>query len=149
MIGTMLARRAVAQAFDALNRRDLPAFMSAWNDAGVFVYPGDIPESGIYDGRKAVEAWFQHFFEQFPRVWFEVKTVAMRDSFDLVGNNVASVQWDLTVLNREGHQGRNSGVTVITIERGKAIHAQDFIFDLGDEFRRYWSAPVSSAVQTP
>jgi hypothetical protein len=31
-------------------------------------------------------------------------------------------------------------VTVITIERGKVLFVKDFIFDLGDDFRRNWSA---------
>jgi hypothetical protein len=31
-------------------------------------------------------------------------------------------------------------VTVVSIERGKVFLAKDFIFDLGDAFRRNWSA---------
>ena len=64
----------------------------------------------------------------------------MRNIFDLVGTNVVAVHWDIHLTNREGREGRNSGVTVVTIERGKVVHAQDYIFDLGDNFRRNWSA---------
>jgi len=50
MIEALLAK-AVPGAFDALNRYDLPRFMSAWRDDGVFVYPGEIPESGTFRGK--------------------------------------------------------------------------------------------------
>jgi len=68
MIGALVARHALTRAFDALNRRDLPAFMSAWRDDGVFIYPGEIPESGTFQGKSAVEGWFRRFFEQFPEI---------------------------------------------------------------------------------
>jgi ketosteroid isomerase-like protein len=56
------------------------------------------------------------------------------------GNNVGAVHWDLKLTNRAGRAGTNSGVTVVTIERGKVVHVKDFIFDLGDNFRRNWGA---------
>jgi ketosteroid isomerase-like protein len=51
MIGALVAKKALAHAFDALNRHDLPKFMSAWRDDGTFVYPGEIPESGTFQGK--------------------------------------------------------------------------------------------------
>ncbi len=140
MIGALVARRALAGAFDALNRHDLPAFMSAWRDDGVFVYPGDIKESGRFAGRSAVEGWFRHFFEQFPRIAFDVRDICVRNIFDLAGTNVIAVHWNLRLTNREGREGENSGVTVVSIARGKVYHVKDYIFDLGDNFRRNWSA---------
>ncbi len=53
MIGAYLARRALLKAFNAMNRHDLPTFMSAWHEQGSFTYPGDIPESGTFEGRVA------------------------------------------------------------------------------------------------
>ena len=140
MIGALVARKAMASAFDALNRHDLAKFMSAWRDDGVFVYPGDIPESGTFKGRNAVEGWFRRFFEQFPTIQFDVRDVCVRNLFDLLGTNVTAVHWDIRLVNREGREGQNSGVTVISIERGKVVFVKDFIFDLGDNFRRNWSA---------
>lgn len=141
MIGALLARKALLGAFDALNRHDLAKFMSAWRDDGVFVYPGEIPESGTFEGKAAVEAWFRHFFEQFPRIRFDVQDLCVRNLFDLSGTNVISAHWNIQLTNREGRVGQNSGVTVVSIERGKVFLAKDFIFDLGDNFRRNWSAP--------
>jgi len=141
MIGALLARRAVAEAFTALDRHDLPAFMSSWRDDGVFVYPGEIPESGTFTGKSAVEGWFRRFFEQFPSIHFDIQDLCVRTLSDLTGTNTVAVHWNLALTNREGRVGQNSGVTVVSIERGKVVRVKDFIFDLGDNFRRNWSAP--------
>jgi ketosteroid isomerase-like protein len=141
MIGALIARKAIARAFDAMNRHDLQEFMSAWREDGVFVYPGDIPESGTFQGKSAVEGWFRHFFEQFPRIRFDIQDLCVRNIFDLSGTNVVGVHWNIQLTNREGRVGQNSGVTVVNIKRGKVFLVKDFIFDLGDNFRRNWSAP--------
>jgi len=140
MIGAVLAKNALAGAFDALNKHDLSRFMSKWREDGVFSYPGDIPQSGIFKGKGAVEGWFIKFFEQFPEIRFEIQDICVRNIFDLLGNNVAAVRWNIHLTNREGHRGENSGVTFIGINRGKVIWAKDFIFDLGSNFRLNWSA---------
>jgi len=140
MIGALVARKALVGAFDALNRHDLPKFMSAWRDDGVFVYPGEIPESGTFQGKSAVEGWFRHFFEQFPEIRFDIQDLCVRNIFDLSGTNVVAVHWSIQLSNREGRAGQNSGVTVVNIRRGKVFLVKDFIFDLGGEFRRSWSA---------
>jgi ketosteroid isomerase-like protein len=140
MIGALVAKNALAQAFDALNHHDLQRFMSAWRDDGEFVYPGEIPESGTFKGKGAVENWFQRFFEQYPEIRFDVQDICVRNIFDLAGNNVVAVHWDLQLKNREGRNGKNSGVTVVSIHSGKVFLVKDYIFDLGDNFRRNWSA---------
>jgi ketosteroid isomerase-like protein len=140
MIGAILAKKAVTGAFDALNRRDLPAFMLSWRDDGTFVYPGEISESGTFQGKSAVEGWFRHFLEQFPGIRFDLQAVCVRNLFDLLGTNVVAVHWKIYLTNREGRVGENSGVTVVNIDRGKVFLVKDFIFDLGENFRRNWSA---------
>ena len=141
MIGAFVARKALAGAFYALNRHDLQKFMSAWRDDAVFVYPGEIPESGTFQGKSAVEGWFRHFFDQFPRIRFDIQDICVRNIFDLSGTNVVAVHWNIQLTNREGRVGQNSGVTVVSIKRGRVFLVKDFIFDLGDNFRRNWSAP--------
>ena len=140
MIGALVAKKALAGAFNALDRHELGKFMSAWRDDGVFVYPGDIPASGRFEGKNAVEGWFRRFLEQFPTIHFEIRDICVQNLFDLVGTNVVAVHWDIRLVNREGREGQNSGVTVVTIKRGKVSLVKDFIFDLGDNFRRNWSA---------
>jgi hypothetical protein len=46
MIGTIIARNAVARSFEAMNKHDLTTFMSPWHDDGVFIYPGEVRASG-------------------------------------------------------------------------------------------------------
>ena len=136
----MVAKKALASAFDAINRHDLPEFMSAWREDGVFIYPGDIPESGTFEGKSSVENWFRRFFDQYPRIHFEVQSISVANSFDLFGNNEAAVHWNLQLTNQDGREGENSGVTMISIEGGKVVRVKDFIFDLGEEFRLNWGA---------
>ena len=103
MIGAIMAKKALAEAFDALNRHDLSKFMSFWRDDGVFVYPGDIPESGTFPGRAAVEGWFHRFFEQFPELGFDVRDICVRNIFDMRGRNVGAV-----ALGPQAHQPRRA-----------------------------------------
>ena len=140
MIGALVAKKALANAFEALNQHDLTTFMSAWRDDGVFNYPGEIPASGTFQGKHAVEGWFQTFFNQFPRIQFDVQGICVRNIFALTGTNVVGVHWNIQLTNREGRVGQNSGVTVVTIKGGKVVLAKDFIFDLGENFKLNWSA---------
>lgn len=70
---------------------------------------------------------------------FTVHRVTVANLFDLVENNMVATRWDVEVVNRDGRQGQNSGVTVTTLRGGKAVHIQDFIFDTGPAFRTAWS----------
>ena len=141
MIGALIAPKALAKAFENLNRHDLAKFMSAWREDGEFVYPGDIPESGTFQGKAAVEGWFRRFFEQLPKIQFDIRDICVRNIFDLAGTNTVAVHWDIHLTNREGREGRNSGVTVVEIQGGNVVRAKDYIFDLGENFRKNWSAP--------
>ncbi len=140
MIGALIAKKAIAKAFEAMNRHDLSEFMSGWRNDGVFIYPGEIPASGTFQGKSAVEGWFRNFFDQFPKIQFDVQDICVRNIFALTGNNVIAVHWNIHLTNRNGREGQNSGVTVITIKGGKVLLVKDFIFDLGENFKLNWSA---------
>ena len=92
-IGTILAKRAIGGTFDASNRHDLPKFMSSWRDDGSIVYPGNIPPSGTFRGKSAVEAWFRHLLEHYIGIRFEIQDLCVRNCFDLAGNNLVAVGW--------------------------------------------------------
>ncbi|HAB52376.1 MAG: hypothetical protein A2315_12655 [Ignavibacteria bacterium RIFOXYB2_FULL_35_12] len=140
MIGALIARKAIADSFQAMNRHDLPTFMSAWRDDGVFIYPGEIWASGTFEGKAAVEGWFRKFFNQFPKIHFDIQNICVKNIFAMSGTNVVAVHWNINLTNREGRVGQNSGVTVISIKGGKVSHIKDFIFDLGTNFKLNWSA---------
>lgn len=138
MIGAWLAQRKTPAIYAAFNRHDLKAVLSNFADDVTFIFPGDVRASGVHRGKEAVTRWFEQFFEQFPTLKFTVRQVAVTNLFDMTGNNVVVTRWDVEVVNRQGRQGQNSGVTVTTLRRGKAVHIQDFIFDTGPAFRATW-----------
>ncbi len=138
MIGALIAKKNVSSAFDALNRRDVSAFLSDWRDDCAFIYPGSIPVSGKMEGKDAVKKWFQNFMEQFPEIKFTVRSVSVENIFDIVGTNVVMAHWDIDLTNRDGKVVHNSGVSIINIKFGKAYSVTDYIFDTGDKFRTAW-----------
>jgi ketosteroid isomerase-like protein len=141
MIGVFIAKKTIANSFEALNQHNLSKFMSAWRDDGVYIYPGEIPESGTFKGRDAVEGWFRNYFDQFPKIQFDIQNICVRNIFDLTGTNVVAVHWDLQFINRDGRVGKNSGVTEINAKRGKVFLVKDFIFDQGEKnFKLMWGA---------
>jgi ketosteroid isomerase-like protein len=77
-------------------------------------------------------------FEQFPTIQFKVKHVAVSNLFDLTGNNVVTVNWEVHVVNRDGVEAYNRGVAVISIKKGKLVHLQEYIFDTGAQFCAAW-----------
>lgn len=143
MIGALVAKKAIADAFIALNRHDLAKFMSNWADDGVFIYPGDLHASGTFRGKSDVESWFKNFFNQFPKIQFDMKNICVRNIFALTGTNVIAAHWDIHLTNKEGRVGQNWGVTVVTIKGGKVVQAKDYIFDLGENFKLNWSAKLT------
>jgi ketosteroid isomerase-like protein len=140
MIGTIIARKAVAKAFKALSNHDLKGFMSAWRDDGVLTYPGEIWASGTFNGKPAVEEWCRKFFDQFPEIFFDVQQITADKIFAMTGTNVFIVHWNIYLTNKTGRKGENSGVSVITLKAGKVIKVKDIVFDLGENFRLNWGA---------
>ena len=139
MIGALLVKRTAARSFEALNRRDLEAFLKAWADNATFVYPGDLTDvSGTFVGKAACWAWFERFLEQFPVLHFTVKHVSVSNLFAMTGSNVVAITLDVNEMNREGASFRNSGVTIVTVQQGKAVYVQDYLFQTGEEFREAW-----------
>jgi len=140
MLGAIIAKAAVRKAFRALSSHDLAGFMSAWSDDGVFIYPGEIWSSGTFKGKPAVEGWFRKFFEQFPKIRFDVQHTCADNIFAMGGTNVIAAHWNIYITNRKGRVGQNSGISLITLKDGKVIQVQDFIFGLGENFRLNWGA---------
>ena len=140
MIGTIIARKAVAKAFKALGNHDLAGFMSAWRDDGILTYPGEIWASGTFNGKPAVEEWFRKFLDQYPKIFFDVQQITAYKIFAMTGTNVFIVHWNIYLTNKTGREGENSGVSVITLKAGKVIQVKDIVFDLGENFRLNWGA---------
>jgi len=138
MIGAIIAKKSIAACFEAVNRQDLDEFMSHWREDSVFIYSGDIPESGTCEGKDSIKGWFRNFFDKHQKIHFDLKNICVKNIFDLTGTNVVAVHWNIYLTNRDGRECQNSGVTVIQIEGGKAFLVKDFIFDLGENFKLNW-----------
>jgi len=127
MIGAVLAKRQARSAFDALSRHDPAKTMAGLAEDGTFTFPGNTSMSGEMKGKKAIEAWFTKFMEQFPKTDFTVKEVFVSNIFALGATNNLAVEWDIAETNREGKEFRNSGVTTIRVKGGKVVAVRDYI----------------------
>jgi len=113
--------------------------MSAWRDDGEFVYPGKYLKVVLQRKRrcrKLVPALFRTISRNPIRCPRYLRPQYLRLSREQRGCCALGLQ----LKNREGRNGKNSGVTVVSIHSGKVFLVKDYIFDLGDNFRRNWSA---------
>ena len=138
MIGALIAKSKVTSSYDLLNSREIKGFLANWHDESTWVYPGRISASGEFNGKEAVEKWFQKYLAQFTSVKAIPKSVCVKNIFDFVGTNVVTVNWDEELINKEGSHFQFTGVTVITLKFGKATHAQEYIFNTDEEIRKAW-----------
>jgi len=58
-----------------------------------------------------------------------VKNVCVENIFAFGGTNVLAVEWDVVLTNQGGKEFQNSGVTVITLDKGKVVEVRDYVFD--------------------
>jgi ketosteroid isomerase-like protein len=139
MIGALLAQRRIPAWFEAMNRHDLEALLKDYAEDVTLVYPGDVDGvSGTFRGKATLQDWYKRYFEQFPIVHQAPKNIAVRNIFDLVGNNVIAVEWEAEVVNRAGLQVKNNGVSIITSKLGKATYITVYMSVTGEKFREAW-----------
>jgi len=148
MIGAIIAKQKMSSAFDALNNRDLKAFLAAWRDDCTFIYPGDLPISGKMEGKPAIEKWFKSFLDQFPKIKFILKNVCVDNVFDFMGTNTVAAHWDIEYTNKDGKEIQNSGVSIINIKFGKVELVTDYYFDTGDKFKAAWGITETESAKT-
>jgi len=138
MIGAIIAKKKVRSGLEALNRRDVSTFLSAWAEDAVWNYPGDLPVSGRFVGKQAIRGWFENLIQQFPQLQFTVHSVSVSNLFDLAGNNVAAAHWEVDFTNRDGYRLQYDGVAILTIKGGKVIEGKDFLFAMNSQIARLW-----------
>jgi len=138
MIAGLIIKRKVKEGFEAMNQRDLPKMMSSYRDDATLIYPGEVPGSGTFKGKAAIEGWFKQDFDQFPSMHIDIKDIYVKSIFGL-RTNTAVIHWDVQLTNRDGRAGKNSVVGVFEIKGGKLFRTTNFIFDYGEE-KRLWSA---------
>ena len=141
MIAGLIIKRKVKESYaEALSQHDLPKVMSSYHDDATLIYPGEVPASGTFKGKAAIEGWLRQYFDQFPGIHIDIKDVYVKSIFGLRTNTVV-IHWDMQLTNRDGLTGKNSGVSVVEIKEGKLFCSKDFPFDQGeDNFKRLWGA---------
>lgn len=145
MLGALLAKKAARNAFAAMNRHDLEKFMTAWGDDPLFEFPGDTVLAGRYKGREEIRAWFERWWQRFPKTIFTLKAVSVDNIMAMGGTNTIHVEWDLEETDRAGETYMLSGVTALRARGGKVVEVKDYIFDQ-DVISGIWGpAPEASA----
>jgi ketosteroid isomerase-like protein len=129
MIGALMAKKAARDAFAAMNRHDLDAFMAAWGAQPVFEFPGESILGGRYEGRDQVRAWFQRWWDRFPSTTFELRSVSVDNIMAMGGTNTIHVEWDLTETDRKGRTVKVAGITALEARGGKVVHVRDYLFN--------------------
>jgi hypothetical protein len=137
MIGAIVAKKKAFSGFDALNRHDLDTFMSTWAEDGIYIFPGSLSISGETKGKEAIRELFQKFLDKFPLINFTIKNIYIQNIFALGSTNVIAVEWDVKYKNQDGEELENSGVTIIHVEKGKAVLVHEYIYDVELE-KRAW-----------
>jgi ketosteroid isomerase-like protein len=128
MIGALILKKKLHASFDYFGKHDLRKFLKDWAENSVFIYPGTTSLAGRFEGRKAVEAWFQRYMKSFPRIEFTLKSISVQNTLALL-SNVATVEWDVSVTNEKGEDYAYGGLTVIHVDKAKVVLAKDYIFD--------------------
>jgi ketosteroid isomerase-like protein len=123
-----IIRRKVRATFIHFNQHDVKNFLKAWNENGVFIYPGTSSLAGRFEGKKAVEEWFRTYMDYFPKINFTIKNIFVKSVFG-VFSNVTGVEWDVAITNKKGENYNYSGVTVIHMDKLKVVLVKDYFFD--------------------
>ena len=141
MIGAIIAKKKARSAFESLSRHDLDAFLAGWAEDATLVHPsptGPSFQTAMPDieGKEAIREWYQKFIEEWPVTSFTVKNICVQSIFAFGGTNVVAVEWGLKVITKGGKESDTSGVTVITLKKGKATEVREY------ECERYpiWAA---------
>lgn len=138
MIGAMIAKMLIKNAFRDLSNRNIDKFLSAWSEDAVFHYPGTGNAHGTFSGKPTVRAWFARMLETYPEIKFDVTNVCVRNIFDITGTNYVIAEWNIRVKRTDGRVFENKGVSTVNLRFGKANDVWDFIFDL-DTVKEAWS----------
>ena len=142
MIGAILLKLMAGSGMEDWNRRNVSKILSHYTKDGTYTYPGHMSVSGTYEGKEAIEAFFNKYLEQFPKLDFKVKTTMVKNIFDPFFCNTLAVEFECTVTNRNGEVFENGGVGVTQVKWGKLVSIRDYYFDT-DKLQRAWGEEIA------
>jgi ketosteroid isomerase-like protein len=114
--------KVVGELEEALNRRDVDAFMALMTEDCVFENTSPPPDGERYEGRRAIRTYVEDFFHATPSIDFQTE--------DLFASGIRCVvRWVFHWSNTVGENGHIRGVDVFHIRNGKM--AEDFAYVKG------------------
>lgn len=129
MLGAILAKRAVRQAFGVLNSRNAEKAVAGLADMAVMTYPGNSALSGTYEGREAIRERMVRWFGMKDHVDFQLHHVAVENVASMGPSNNVIVEWTLGTKTASGDPIAMEGVTRFTVQRGKVVDIKDYLYD--------------------
>jgi ketosteroid isomerase-like protein len=137
MIGAIVLKLMAGSGMKEWNRRDISKILSHFTDDAIYIYPGNMPVSGMRKGKKALEEFFNRYLEQFPELDFKIKTTCVKNIFDPCFCNTVAIEFESSYTNKHGEFFQNSGVSVFKVKWGKVTHMQDYYFDV-EKLQQAW-----------
>ena len=114
--------KVVQELEEALNRRDVDAFMALITDDCVFENTSPPPDGGRYEGRSAIRTFLEDFFQTTPSIDFQTEDL-------FASGNRCVVRWVFHWINTAGEHEHIRGIDVFHIRNGKM--AEDFAYVKG------------------
>ena len=114
--------KVVQELEEALNRRDIDAFMALVTDDCVFENTSPPPDGERHEGRSAIRAFLEDFFHATPSIDFQTEDL-------FASGNRCVVRWVFHWINSAGEHGHIRGVDVFHIRNGKM--EEDFAYVKG------------------
>jgi len=114
--------KVVEELEEALNRRDVDAFMALITDDCVFENTSPPPDGERYEGQSAIRTYLEDFFHSTPYIDFQTEDL-------FASGNRCVVRWVFHWINSAGEHGHMRGVDVFHIRNGKM--AEDFAYVKG------------------
>jgi ketosteroid isomerase-like protein len=105
---------------DAINRHDLAAALAAMSDDAVWENTFPAPDGERYEGRDAIRAAIEKFFQESPHAHFETE-----DIFACGDRGV--VRWRYTWIDQAGVPGYVRGVDVLRARDGKVTQCFSYV----------------------
>jgi ketosteroid isomerase-like protein len=137
MIGAIILKLALRGAMDDLNKRNKEKIIASFADDATIIYPGRMSVSGVRKGKAAIKEFFDKYFDQFPEEHCVAKETYIKNILALGLSNTIAIRFQKRIANKAGQTFENSGISVLTLRRGKVVEMQDFYFDVETLHKMY------------
>ena len=115
------ATLAAIECFDdAINRHDLATALLVLSDDAVWENTFPAPDGERYEGRDAIRAAFEKFFQESPHASFETEEI-------FVCGERGVVRWRYTWIDQAGVSGHVRGVDVLRTRDGKVTECLSYV----------------------